>query len=120
MYHIQVDKTKRDNLTKYLKDKNIYTSFRYYPLHKVKYFDEGLVLKNTEDIMNRTLCIPLHQSLTDDDVNYIMYWINPVTREHHPIYLEKFKKGDNTNRVIFIPKVSRNPGKLTFLSFKIV
>jgi aminotransferase len=71
MYHIQVDKTKRDNLAKYLKDKGIYTSFRYYPLHKVKYFDDGLVLKNTEDIMDKTLCLPLHQSLTDDDVNYI-------------------------------------------------
>ena len=71
MYHIQIDKTKRDNLAKYLKDKDIYTSFRYYPLHKVKYFDEGLVLQNTEDIMDRTLCIPLHQSLTDDEVDHV-------------------------------------------------
>jgi len=72
MYHIQTDKSyMRDNLAKYLKDKDIYTSFRYYPLHKVKYFDDGLVLKNTEDIMDRTLCIPLHQSLTDDEVDHV-------------------------------------------------
>ncbi len=71
MYHIQVDKSKRDNLAKYLKDKGVYTTFRYYPLHKVNYFENGLVLKNTEDIMDRTLCLPLHQSLTDDEVNYI-------------------------------------------------
>ena len=61
----------KDTLAKHLKDKGVYTSFRYYPLHKVKYYDDGLSLKNSESIMDRTLCIPLHQSLTDDDVNHI-------------------------------------------------
>tara|TARA_B100000902_G_scaffold54428_2_gene61162 strand:- start:3214 stop:4329 length:1116 start_codon:yes stop_codon:yes gene_type:complete len=69
MYHIQLDK--RDELAKHLKDNGVYTSFRYYPLHKVKYYDTALSLKNTEYIMDRTLCLPLHQSLTDDDVNHI-------------------------------------------------
>ena len=69
MYHIQTDK--RDELARHLKDNGVYTSFRYYPLHKVKYYDDGLSLKNTEKIMDRTLCLPLHQSLTDDEVNYI-------------------------------------------------
>ena len=69
MYHIQTDK--RDDLARHLKDNGVYTSFRYYPLHKVKYYDDGLSLKNTEEVMDRTLCLPLHQSLTDDEVNYI-------------------------------------------------
>ena len=28
-------------------------------------------MTSKESIMDRTLCIPLHQSLTDDDVNHI-------------------------------------------------
>ena len=81
MYHIQTDtRERRDDLAKYLKDEGVYTSFRYYPLHKVKYFDDGLQLKNTEEIMNKTLCLPLHQGLTDDDVSYVCEKIDNFNR----------------------------------------
>jgi aminotransferase len=73
MYHIQTkDKKDRDKLAKYLRDKGIYTTFRYYPLHWVKYFNSDVKLPNTEYAANHTLCIPLHQSLSDDDVQLII------------------------------------------------
>tara|TARA_R100001377_G_scaffold84934_1_gene69675 strand:+ start:1262 stop:2374 length:1113 start_codon:yes stop_codon:yes gene_type:complete len=70
MYHIQTKH--RDTLATYLKDNGIYTTFRYYPLHWVDYYKQDNTLKNSEYIANNTLCIPLHQALTDEDVNYII------------------------------------------------
>tara|TARA_B100000287_G_C20674248_1_gene794631 strand:+ start:2254 stop:3366 length:1113 start_codon:yes stop_codon:yes gene_type:complete len=70
MYHIQTKY--RDELAKYLKDNGIYTTFRYYPLHWVKYYESSEKLKNSEYVANNTLCIPLHQALSSNDVNYII------------------------------------------------
>jgi len=70
MYHIQTEH--RDDLAKYLKDNGIYTTFRYYPLHWVEFYNENEMLENSEYIASSTLCIPLHQSLVDDEVNYIV------------------------------------------------
>ena len=71
MYHIQTKD--RDNLAKYLRENGIYTTFRYYPLHWVKYFQAlDNKLPGTEYAANHTLCIPLHQSLSNKDVSYII------------------------------------------------
>jgi dTDP-4-amino-4,6-dideoxygalactose transaminase len=70
MYHIQTKY--RDELAKYLRENEIYTTFRYYPLHWVDFHKSKENLENTEYIANNTLCIPIHQSLTDRDINYII------------------------------------------------
>jgi aminotransferase len=70
MYHIQTKD--RDELAKYLRENGIYTTFRYYPLHWVTYFKSNEKLPNTEYAADHTLCIPMHQSLTDKDVSYII------------------------------------------------
>jgi len=73
MYHIQTkNKKDRDDLARYLRIQGIYTTFRYYPLHQVKYYKSNVSLPNTEKAANHTLCIPLHQSLTDKDVSYVI------------------------------------------------
>ena len=74
MYWIQLDE--RDELAKYLRKNDIYTTFRYYPLHWVDYYKDkcGKVgdLSNTEFVANKTLCIPLHQSLKDSDIEFVV------------------------------------------------
>ena len=71
MYHVQTGA--RDDFAKYLKDNGIYTTFRYYPLHLVKYYkNKSVVLPNTEALSKKTLCIPLHQSLSDGDVEHVI------------------------------------------------
>ncbi len=71
MYHVQTDT--RDRFAKYLKDNGVYTTFRYYPLHLVEYYrDDYVILPNTEQLSKTTLCIPLHQSLSDTDVEYVI------------------------------------------------
>jgi aminotransferase len=73
MYHIQTKtKNDRDKLAKYLRDKGIYTTFRYYPLHWVEYFNCNDKLPNTEYLAKHTLCIPLHQGLSQKDVHKVI------------------------------------------------
>lgn len=73
MYHIQTKSASdRDKLAKYLREQGIYTTFRYYPLHWVKYFKSNIKLPNTEYAANHTLNIPLHQSLSQNDIKHII------------------------------------------------
>lgn len=74
MYHIQTrDSKDRDVLAAHLKDLGIYTTFRYYPLHKVPFYSKqySTILPNTDYVTDRTLCIPIHQSLTMKEALYI-------------------------------------------------
>lgn len=70
MFHVQVEN--RDEFAKYLRENQIYTTFRYYPLHWVEFYKSTSKLSNTEYAANRTLCLPLHQNLTDNEVKYII------------------------------------------------
>lgn len=71
LYWIQTAKS-RDDLAAYLAGKNVYTTFRYYPLNLVKLYRQNNRLPNSEKISEITLNIPLHQNLSDDDVSYIV------------------------------------------------
>lgn len=66
----------RDRLAKYLLDNGVYSTFRYWPLHKVSLFSakigEVFEFPNAEQACRRTLNIPLHQSLSDDDVSKVI------------------------------------------------
>ena len=62
---------KRDALAHHLKEKGIYTTFRYFPLHLVKSYGHKGSLKNSEAINETTLNLPIHQNLTDAEVTYI-------------------------------------------------
>ncbi len=70
-YHIQVPDGKRDDLAAYLRENGIYTTFRYFPLNRVKHYDADGNFPNSDYASDNTLCIPVHQSLTDDEVHYI-------------------------------------------------
>jgi len=71
-YWIQV--TERNKLAYYLKEHGVYTTFRYWPLSRVDYFSGGdpLDYPNTEYAAENTLNLPIHQNLSNDDVNKII------------------------------------------------
>ncbi|MBN1354240.1 MAG: DegT/DnrJ/EryC1/StrS family aminotransferase [Candidatus Omnitrophica bacterium] len=71
MYWIKM-KRGRDKLAGYLVRKNIYCTFRYFPLHMVPYYGYKLRLPNAENINNTALNIPLHQNLTDKEAHYVV------------------------------------------------
>lgn len=63
----------RDELAQYLIKKDIYTSFRYYPLHLVPYFNESKIIElpGAEYAAKVTLNLPLHPKLLDSEVDFI-------------------------------------------------
>ncbi|HWP49299.1 MAG TPA: DegT/DnrJ/EryC1/StrS family aminotransferase [Candidatus Limnocylindrales bacterium] len=71
-YWIQTQPKIRDRLAKYLREKGIYTTFRYYPLHWVKFYGVTTHLPHAEEAARSTLCLPIHQSLSDEEVNKII------------------------------------------------
>ncbi len=69
MYWIQVDGGIRDELARDLYRQGIYTTFRYPLLHQVPAYGSEAKLPNAEQAAARTLLLPMHQSLSDDDVD---------------------------------------------------
>jgi len=71
-YFFWIQLQQRDKLALFLKENDVYTTFRYWPLHMVKYFNSKQRLFNAERIAETTLNLPLHQNLTDKDVNKVV------------------------------------------------
>lgn len=71
-YHIQIKNGKRDDLARYLREQDIYTTYRYYPLHRVRHYDIQGSFAGADYATDNTLCLPIHQSLTVDEVQMII------------------------------------------------
>lgn len=74
-YFFWVQLKARDQLAKYLFANGVYTTFRYWPLHKIDYFQSRADVRDmpgAEFASRHTLNIPLHQSLTEDDATKII------------------------------------------------
>lgn len=71
-YHIQVTNGKRDQLAKYLRDAGIYTTYRYFPLHRVAGYGITGDFPGADYATDNTLCLPIHQSLSDDELKFIV------------------------------------------------
>ncbi|MGI6594807.1 MAG: DegT/DnrJ/EryC1/StrS family aminotransferase [Christensenellales bacterium] len=71
-YHIQIKNDLRDKLAKYLRENGIYTTFRYYPLHRVNAFNAKGNFPNADYAADHTLCLPIHQSLSEEDVQLVV------------------------------------------------
>lgn len=70
-YYIQLHNEQRDLLAKFLRENDIYTTFRYFPLHRVSHYGIKESFANADYAADHTLCLPQHQSLTNDQVVYI-------------------------------------------------
>ena len=73
-YFFWIQTEKRNELAKYLLDNKVYTTFRYWPLHKIEMFKDYVDgdYPNSEYVSKVTLNLPLHQSLSNEDVNKII------------------------------------------------
>lgn len=82
-YHVQVKNGKRDQYAKFLRENDIYTTYRYYPLHRVPGY-KALDVKcpNADYATDNTLCLPMHQSLSQAELEYIV----EKTREFGKLY----------------------------------
>ncbi|NKE62662.1 DegT/DnrJ/EryC1/StrS family aminotransferase [Lentzea sp. PSKA42] len=72
LYWVQLDPNLRDGVARRLHERGIYTTFRYPQLHKVRAYGAGdLSLPGAGHAGAATLCLPLHQALTDDEVDFV-------------------------------------------------
>lgn len=71
-YHVQIKNGKRDALAKYLRENDIYTTYRYFPLHRVPGYGVTGKFPNADYAADNTLCLPMHQSLSENDLEYIV------------------------------------------------
>ncbi len=73
-YRIRLESQQiRDELAAHLKEKGIYTTFRYYPLHLVPYYQQdSMGFPHATHAAMHDLCIPLHQSLSQQNIEKIV------------------------------------------------
>lgn len=81
-YHIQLKNGKRDELARYLRENDIYTTYRYYPLHRVPGYKVTGVFPNADYATDNTLCLPIHQSLSEEDCNVVVEKIKEFGRKY--------------------------------------
>ena len=70
LYWVQLER--RDQLARFLCDHGVYCTFRYYPLHLVPLYGHEGSLPNAEWAAEHTLCLPLHQNLTEGEQRQIV------------------------------------------------
>ena len=73
----------RDGLIDYLGSKNIHTSVHFKPLHKygilrqTNYRDYPVA----DNIWESLISLPCHPAMTDEDIDYVIYWVNKYFEE---------------------------------------
>ena len=71
-YHVQITNGKRDQFAKFLRESGDYTTYRYYPLHRVPGYGVTGNFPNADYAADNTLNLPIHQSISQDDLNHIL------------------------------------------------
>lgn len=81
-YHVQTTNGKRDQLAKFLRDNDIYTTYRYFPLHRIPGYGVTGVFENADYAADNTLCLPMHQSLSQADVEKVVDKIHEFGKKY--------------------------------------
>lgn len=71
-YWVQAPVDIRDKLAYYLHERGIYTTFRYWPLHRTSLYADSGSYPGADLAADTTLLLPLHQNLSDSDVDRIV------------------------------------------------
>lgn len=71
-YHIQLKNGKRDDLARYLRQAGVYTTYRYFPLHRVPFYGLEGSFPGADYAADNSLCLPMHQSLSESDVQLVI------------------------------------------------
>jgi len=77
-YFYTVFSSDRDKLANYFRENKVYTSFRYYPIHKMDLFKKYAFsnLEGAESFANSALNIPIHHNLSAADIDSICFLLD--------------------------------------------
>ena len=74
----------RDQLIDYLADKKIHTSVHFKPLHLYELMrDDSKKLPVSEEEWVKLITLPTHSGMTDDDIDYVVYWVNRFIEDEY-------------------------------------
>jgi perosamine synthetase len=75
-YGARVPARKRDLLISFLAEKLIHTSVHYKPLHlhPITRQNRNFPVADTEWL--RLISLPCHSAMTDEDITYVIFWVN--------------------------------------------
>lgn len=85
LYWVQFEADIRDQVARDLYERGIYTTFRYPPLHQVPAYGSRAVLPRAEYAARRTLLLPMHQSLSDADVDRVIDAVHDRVPAHSTV-----------------------------------
>ncbi len=71
-YWIQTAPGTRDSLAFHLRSRDIYTTFRYWPLHRTTLYADAESYPGADAASETTLLLPIHQNLSDADVHHVI------------------------------------------------
>jgi len=74
-YCARVPKEFRDELILYLSTKKIHTSVHFKPLHKYQVVKQQKAFPIADDEWLKLITLPVHPGMTDEDVEYVIYWV---------------------------------------------
>jgi len=73
----------RDNLIDYLGDKKIHTSVHFKPLYMYKPLLQNRSYEVCDTEWLKLVTLPCHNRMTEDDIDYVIYWSNKWAEEHY-------------------------------------
>ena len=86
-YCAKVPHKDRDNLIDFLASKNVHTSVHFKPLHKYEIIQKhmthpGREFKVADYEWLGLVSLPVHPAMTEEDINYVIYWVNQYFKEN--------------------------------------
>ena len=77
----------RASLIDYLASKNVHTSVHFKPLHKYEIIQKHMTHPDAkfpvaDEEWLRLVSLPVHPAMTDEDIDYVIYWVNKYFEEN--------------------------------------
>ena len=80
-YVARVPKEHRDHLIDYLADKKIHTSVHFKPLYLYEPLKQDRNYSVCDTEWKKLITLPCHNRMVEDDIDYIIYWVNKYFEE---------------------------------------
>jgi dTDP-4-amino-4,6-dideoxygalactose transaminase len=71
-YYFTISTSRRDDLAVFLRDNGVYTTFRYWPLHKMTMFESESEFPRADWMAQTFLNLPCHNKLTEAELDKII------------------------------------------------
>ena len=86
-YCAKVPAEHRADLIDYLASKNVHTSVHFKPLHKYEIIKKHLTHPDkkfpvADKEWLRLISLPVHPAMTEEDIDYVVYWVNQYFKEN--------------------------------------